>query len=186
IRQTKHFPFLLYQEKKLRIIIFFIINLLLSKAWAVDIPINITGSIIIPPCEINDGNAINVDFGNIRTTELEKHEYKKIVSFPVNCLYYQGDAYVKITGQTMDGKDNVLATNINGLGIALYQGDGEVNHLRLGDGSSGYGYKDIDALSDKNVANAIFTFTAKIYKNDNISINEGEFNATALINVMYL
>ncbi|MCM4428820.1 fimbrial protein, partial [Escherichia coli] len=60
----------------MRIIIFFIINLLLSKAWAVDIPINITGSIIIPPCEINDGNAINVDFGNIRTTELEKHEYK--------------------------------------------------------------------------------------------------------------
>ncbi|EES6429689.1 fimbrial protein [Escherichia coli] len=170
----------------MRIIICFIITSLLSKVWAVDIPINITGSIIIPPCEINNGNAINVDFGNIRATELEKREYKKTVSFPVNCLYYQGDAYVKITGQTMDGKENVLATNINGLGIALYQGDGEVNHLKLGDGSSGYGYKDIGSLSDKNVANAIFTFTAKVYKNDNFSINEGEFNATALINVTYL
>ncbi|EFN8479515.1 type 1 fimbrial protein, partial [Escherichia coli] len=64
----------------MRIITCFIITLLLSKAWAVDIPINITGSIIIPPCEINNGDAINVDFGNIRATELEKREYKKTVS----------------------------------------------------------------------------------------------------------
>ncbi|EHJ4094747.1 fimbrial protein [Escherichia fergusonii] len=165
---------------------FFIIVSLLSKAWAVDIPINITGNIIIPPCEINNGNTINVDFGDIRLTELENHEHKKIISFPVNCSYHQGDAYVKITGQTMDGKDNVLATNINGLGIALYQGEEGVNYLKVGDGSSGYGYKETDALSDKNVANALFTFTAKIYKSDNISINVGEFNTTALINIIYL
>lgn len=86
----------------------------------------------------------------------------------------------------MDGNDNVLATNINGLGIALYQGEEGVNYLKVGDGSSGHGYKETDALFDKNVANALFTFTAKIYKSDNISINGGEFNTTALINIIYL
>lgn len=94
----------------------------LSDLWAVDIPINITGTIIIPPCQINNSNPVDVDFGNIRVSELDTKEHIKVVSFPVYCPYHQGEAYVKMTGQSMTGKDNVLATNIDGLGIELYQG----------------------------------------------------------------
>lgn len=159
---------------------------LLSKAWAVDTLVNITGTIIIPPCEINNGNAVNVDFGNIRISELENHGNRKIVSFPINCSYHQGNAYVKITGPAMYGKDHILTTNVNGLGIALYQGESGVNHLRLGDGPSGHGYKEIDALSDKNAERSLFTFTASIYKVENITINGGEFKTTALIHIIYL
>ena len=54
-----------------------------------------------------------------------------------------------MTGQSMTGKDNVLATNIDGLGIELYQGEGTGNRLILGSGSSGYGYEVINALSEK-------------------------------------
>lgn len=49
----------------------------------------------------------------------------------------------------MTGKDNVLATNIDGLGIELYQGEGTGNYLILGNGNSGYGYKVTNALSEK-------------------------------------
>ena len=32
----------------------------LSDLWAVDIPINITGTIVIPPCQINNSNPVDV------------------------------------------------------------------------------------------------------------------------------
>lgn len=53
----------------------------LSDLWAVDIPINITGTIIIPPCQINNSNPVDVDFGNIRVSELDTKEHIKVVSF---------------------------------------------------------------------------------------------------------
>lgn len=159
----------------------------LSDLWAVDIPINITGTIVIPPCQINNSNPVDVDFGNIRISELDTKEHIKVVSFPIYCPYHQGEAYVKMTGQSITGKDNVLATNIDGLGIELYQGgEGTGNHLILGSGSSGYGYEVINALAEKNVERTTFTFTAKIYKAEGVTINSGEFSASALINIVYL
>lgn len=158
----------------------------LSELRALEIPVNITGTIIIPPCQINNSNPVDVDFGNIRVNELDTKEHIKVVSFPINCPYHQGEAYVKMTGQSMDGKDNILATNIYGLGIELYQGDGTANHLILGSGSYGYGYEVINALSEKNVEKSTFTFTAKIYKVEGVEINSGEFKSSALINIVYL
>lgn len=180
-------PPFLYQEKDLRITVFLLTFLsFLSDLWAVDIPINITGTIVIPPCQINNNNPVDVDFGNIRVSELDTKEHIKVVSFPIYCPYHQGEAYVKITGQRMTGKDNVLATNIDELGIELYQGEGTGNYLILGNGNSGYGYKVTNALSEKNVERTTFTFTAKIYKAQGVTINSGEFSASALINIVYL
>ncbi|HAY0237685.1 TPA: fimbrial protein [Escherichia coli] len=158
----------------------------LSDLWAVDVPVNITGTIIIPPCQINNSNSVNVDFGNVRVSELDTKEHIKVVSFPIYCPYHQGKAYVKMTGQSMAGKDNILATNIDGLGIELYQGEGTGNHLILGRGSSEYGYEIINALSDKNVEKTTFTFTAKIYKIKDVIVNSGAFEASALIDIVYL
>lgn len=171
----------------MRIIVFLLTFLsFLSDLWAVDIPINITGTIIIPPCQINNSNPVDVDFGNIRVSELDTKEHIKVVSFPIYCPYHQGEVYVKMTGQSMTGKDNVLATNIDGLGIELYQGEGTGNHLILGSGSSGYGYEVINALAEKNVERTTFTFTAKIYKKENATINPGEFNASVIMDIVYL
>lgn len=157
-----------------------------SDLWAVDIPVNITGTIVIPPCQINNGNPVDVDFGNIRVSELDTKEHIKVVSFPIYCPYHQGEAYVKMAGQSMTGKDNVLVTNIDGLGIELYQGERAGNQLILGSGSSGYGYEVINALSEKNVERTTFTFTAKIYKSKESVINPGDFRASALIDIAYL
>lgn len=38
----------------------------------------------------------------------------------------------------------------------------------------------------KNVERTTFTFTAKIYKAEGVTINSGEFSASALINIVYL
>lgn len=167
---------------------FFLLTLLcfLSDLWAVDIPINITGTIIIPPCQINNNNPVDVDFGNIRINELDTKEHIKVVSFPIYCPYHQGRVYVKMTGKSMTGKDNVLETNIRGLGIALYQGERTGKHLILGDGTSGYGYEVINGFSEKNVRLSIFSFTAKIYKEESAPISPGEFNTSAIIDIAYL
>lgn len=168
------------------IFFFFLFFILLNKSWPLDIPVNITGVIIIPPCEINNGNPINVDFGNIRATELDNIEHIKTVKFPVYCPYHQGSAYVKITGNNINGRDNVLSTNINGLGIELYQGETTAIPLVLGGGSSGNGFEVTDVFSDKNIDRFSFTITAKVYKDKDVIINSGEFYATALIDIVYL
>lgn len=62
----------------------------LSDLWAVDIPINITGTIIIPPCQINNSNPVDVDFGNIRVSELEEGANKQVISS-------QADSLIKIS-----------------------------------------------------------------------------------------
>ncbi|HDY1778226.1 TPA: fimbrial protein [Escherichia coli] len=171
----------------MRITVFLLMFLcFLSDLCAVDIPVNITGTIIIPPCQINNNNPVDVDFGNIRVSELDAKEHIKVVSFPVYCPYHQGKAYVKMTGKGMAGKDNVLETNIGGLGIELYQGEGTGKHLILGGGASGYGYEVINSFSERNVRESMFTFTAKIYKEGSATINPGEFNASAIMDIAYL
>ncbi|HAM5840875.1 TPA: fimbrial protein [Escherichia coli] len=164
----------------------YILFLLSANLWAIDIPISITGKIAIPPCQINGNEPVNVDFGNIRATDLEINEYIKKISFPISCQYHQGNAYVKVTGPTLNDDDNILATNINGLGIALYQGEGTINHLIIGNGESNHGYKIINALSDKNTEKSAFTFTAKLYKKQGTIVNSGEFNAAALVEIVYM
>lgn len=72
------------------------------------------------------------------------------------------------------------------LALNFIRGEGTGNHLILSSGSSGYGYEVINALSEKNVERTTFTFTAKIYKAEGVTINSGEFSASALINIVYL
>ncbi|MCS1308491.1 fimbrial protein, partial [Escherichia coli] len=111
-------------------------GLLLTSAQvlAVDVPIKITGTIQIPPCEVNEGREIVVDFKDVSVTDVANERNRRKVDVPFRCSYSQGTAYVKVTGTQLGSNTNVLKTNVDNFGIALYQGDGTATKLVLGDG----------------------------------------------------
>ncbi|KAE9728699.1 fimbrial protein [Escherichia coli] len=158
------------------------------QAMALDIPVNITGIIQIPPCQINDGKTIVVDFGDIPAEDIDNERNHRKVIIPVKCSYVQGAAYVKVTGKSLGTNTNVLSTNIANFGIALYQGDGTSSKLMLGDGEfnglESIGHPIRNGLSGGK-ENETFTFTAVPYKEGRGNIESGDFTASASISISY-
>lgn len=161
--------------------------LLTGRVALADVTVNIIGEIVIPPCVVNNGNPIEVDFEDISIIDVSNARYEKILSVPVACTYYQGAAYVKVTGTMLSGAagSNVLATNISNFGIALYQGSGTVTPLRLGDGATGLGYAITNGLTGGGTASENFTFTAKPYKQGSSVLGTGAFTASANMSISY-
>lgn len=165
-----------------------------GNACALDVPVKITGTIFIPPCTINNGNKIEIDFGKISLQKVDGNNFYQSKTLSVNCAYYQGIPYVKISGVQLPGAgENILQTNASGvnalrLGIALYQGSGvsDSNKLMIGGGSKNYGFPITRGLTDQGAANSQFTFTAVPYKHGGDDLSAGEFKATASISIIYI
>lgn len=155
--------------------------------------IEIGAEIVMPPCLVNNGNTVEVNFGDISITDVSNAKHQKVISVPVTCTYYQGKAYVKFTGTMMNSvsasdygtEDNVLSTNIPNFGIALYQGSGTVTPLMLGNGSTGLGYEITNGLTGGGTATENFTFTAKPYKQGTAVLKTGAFTASANMSISY-
>ena len=164
-------------------------GLLLTSAQvlAVDVPIKITGTIQIPPCQVNDGKTIVVDFGDVSAADVANDRNRRKVTVPVKCSYAQGTAYVKVTGSQLGSNTNVLKTDVDNFGIALYQGDGTTVKLVLGDGKhngkDSIGYPIQTGLSGKE--NGTFTFTAIPFKEGNKDLTAGAFTASANMSISY-
>ncbi|CAD5542645.1 fimbrial protein [Escherichia coli] len=154
---------------------------------AMDIPVEITGEIQVPPCQVNNGKIIEVKFGDVSVADVSNQRNRRKVIIPVTCGYAQGTAYVKVTGAPLGSNTNVLMTNINDFGIALYQGDGTTQKLILGegrgDGNETIGYPIETGISGKE--KGTFTFTAVPYKDGNSELKTGGFSAAANISIRY-
>ncbi|EEH0121634.1 fimbrial protein [Salmonella enterica] len=158
-----------------------------AKTQAADVPIKITGTIQIPPCEVNEGKVIVVDFKDVSVTdEANKNNLRKVV-VPFRCNYSQGTAYVKLTGYQLGSYKNVLKTNIDYFGIALYQGEGTAIKLLLGNGKhsgqDSIGYPILSGLSGKE--KGTFTFTAIPFKERDKKLTAGAFTASANMSISY-
>lgn len=77
-----------------------------------------------PPCVINDGELITVDFGSeVMTTRIDGRNYTKIVSFSLDCSAAVGNAPLKLrVAGTKAGFAGALDGLVPGLGIALTMG----------------------------------------------------------------
>ena len=165
----------------------------LQPARAVDVNIKITGEIYIPPCEINGGTDISVDFGKMSLHDVDGQKNAQTKTVTVSCDYYQGTPYIRVDGAVLSGAgDNVLQTtgaNSLMLGIALYQGD-DVNTsypLRTGAGERGqYGYQITRGLTGQNRVSGAFTFTAVPVKHGSKALTAGTFSAAATMSISYL
>lgn len=157
--------------------------------YAIDIPIKITGTIHIPPCVVNKGNKLDVDFGDISVTDVSNIRNHKKIDVPIECSYYQGDAYVKIIGNQLGSEQHILKTNIKNLGIALYQGNSTLTKLVLGGGKNtgniNLGYQITEGLAQKNTQNSLFSFTAVPFKQGVGDLPTGNFNATMSLSISY-
>lgn len=159
-----------------------------TQVLAVDIAIKITGTIQIPPCQVNEGKVIVVDFKDVSVTDVTHEQNRRKVDVPFRCSYAQGEAYVKVTGTQLGSNTNVLKTNIDDFGIALYQGDGTAIRLELGEGKyngqDSIGYPIQTGLSGKE--NGMFTFTAIPFKVGDKNLTTGSFFASANMSISYL
>ncbi len=87
--------------------------------------ITIRGNVIAPPpCVINNGNTILVDFGEVMSTRIDGQRYKQPVNYTAECTKMPTNAMtLAITGNTAGFDAGLLQTEIAGLGVRmLYQG----------------------------------------------------------------
>ncbi|EIR7746762.1 fimbrial protein [Salmonella enterica subsp. enterica serovar Infantis] len=157
------------------------------QSAAVDVPVKITGTILIPPCKVNKGEMIVVEFGDISVTDVANERNRRKVTIPVTCDYAQGRAYVKVTGSQLGSNTNVLATDVSNFGISLYQGDGTSTRLTLGDGTNTgqdyIGFPIQTGLSGKE--SGTFTFTAIPFKEGSKELEAKAFRASANMSISY-
>ncbi len=157
-----------------------------ADALSPEITINISATVIVPPCTVNNGDPININFRNISISDIANTSYVKKQSVPVKCAYFNGTPYVKISGEQLTGgASNVLKTSITNFGIALYQGDGQSKPMNIGEGSDGIGYAITTGYSGMNVAEGTYLFTAVPYQTGNSALTAGSFQASATMSIIY-
>lgn len=85
-----------------------------------------------PPCVVNGGQKIQVDFGNdVMTTRIDGSEYKQRIDFTLDCsAATSSHQKVRITGTAAGFDAQALSGDIPGFGIALYHGQ---NRYTLGE-----------------------------------------------------
>lgn len=95
-----------------------------GDSWA-DANVTFHGTLIeAPPCVVNGGNKIVVDFGNeVMTTRIDGIAYKERIAFTLDCSEaLDSKQKVRITGTTAGFDTQALAGNQTGFGVAIYNG----------------------------------------------------------------
>ncbi|EPH6761667.1 fimbrial protein [Cronobacter dublinensis] len=86
------------------------------------ITINVKVSVSAPPCEINDNQLIDVDFGDsVITTDVAKGTVEKVVNYSLDCSSADQSKtlVMRISGTGADFDSKVLKTSIPALGVKL-------------------------------------------------------------------
>lgn len=105
-------------------------SVLLTSIAANAMPVNIRGTIILPPpCTINNNQTIRVDFGDeVMTTRIDGINYKQTIVYSLNCdIQKSNNLKMSIQGGTAGFGTGYLSTNKSDLGIALYYGTQRLN-----------------------------------------------------------
>ncbi|WP_436893398.1 fimbrial protein [Siccibacter turicensis] len=135
--------------------------------------LTVTVTILLPPCDINNNQTIDVDFGNnVITTEVAQGVYEKPVNYTLDCSGMDTSRTLKMriagTGASFD--NNVLKTSVASLGVKIKKNgaDYPIN-------------SDISfaSQSDKPV------FTAQLVQETGSRLPTGAFSAGATMTVDY-
>ncbi len=135
------------------------------------VPINITGYVIAPPpCVINNGQMVEVDFGEVMSTRIDGANYKRPINYKVECKKMPTNAMkISVVGGDAGFDSNALKTNITGLGVRiLYQN----KLLRLGQ-TVNFTYPNIPVLE----AIPVRDYSA--------TLSGGDFSAIATLRIEY-
>ncbi|QJU41464.1 fimbrial protein [Serratia marcescens] len=80
-----------------------------------------------PPCSINEGNQIDVDFGErVGINKVDGENYRQALNYQITCDNAGGKDWaltLSLKGAASGFDKQALATNKGNLGIRIYQGD---------------------------------------------------------------
>ncbi|MBH3000363.1 fimbrial protein [Serratia marcescens] len=86
--------------------------------------VTVTVTVVAPPsCIINDDRPIEVEFGEVATTQVDGSNYRLPVTYTLDCKDAPSNAMkLQVQGAVADFDGTVLQTNKSELGIELQQG----------------------------------------------------------------
>ncbi|HHR6038869.1 TPA: fimbrial protein [Providencia alcalifaciens] len=80
-----------------------------------------------PPCTINDGNQIDVDFGDrVGINKVDGENYRQQLNYQITCDSAENASWalkLSLSGSAAGFDNDALMTNKSGLGIRVYQND---------------------------------------------------------------
>lgn len=84
---------------------------------------NFSGTLVVPPCVVNDNKTIDVDFGDVMTTRVDGKNYRKQVSYTLTCEDGVSKALkLQVGGTAAAFNGELLNTTVTGLGIQVQNG----------------------------------------------------------------
>lgn len=149
----------------------------LSSPPAQAATVRVSGKVILPPCDLNGGNTIHVDFGSsVIISKIDGSTYlKKPVPYTLSC---EGDMsngnnllQITITGSVASFSSGLLKTTTGGLGVQFLNGS---TPLAVNTGLAKFDYNSTHP-----------TLFAVLAKNAGAPPVAGAFSATATMSVNY-
>jgi type 1 fimbria pilin len=99
-----------------------IVSITSPLCWGISSTVTVHVKVETSPCVINNGEMINVNFGdNLLTTLIDGNEYKKAITYSLDCAQRTNNALkLKISGTASTFNNSALQTNKENIGIKLF------------------------------------------------------------------
>lgn len=133
--------------------------------------VTIKGTVVRPACNLNNGNDINVAFGDVVISKIDGQAYKKLpLIYSLTCEDQTAKLQFSISGTAASFGSGLLTTSKTGLGIQFMSDDGK---LPLNSGIVKFNAGEKPALY------------AVPAKNASVDLDTGNFSATATLSIDY-
>lgn len=131
-KRIRYIPY----QTKLNIFMIFIFGVfgafLATNAIAVS-SVSVKVTILASSCTINGGNPIEVDFGNVITTQIDGVRYAQPLNFTIDCSDLpSNDMKLQFSGSGADFDNSSLRTTVTDLGVAFITPSGVKLPLNTG------------------------------------------------------
>lgn len=165
---------------------------LLPVVSGADTTVNFTGNLIIPDCTINNGNPLEVDFGEVEIQSLDSTDtpyHEQSFRVPMYCPYTGGTPKLILTGNAHDATRGVLQTSKYSEGLVIYLRQQDGTAVLLNAGAWGAATNISRSVScngsaaGNNCTLALNAALGRIYEMSRLKA--GDFTASAGLQVRY-
>lgn len=102
-----------------KVIAFLLVTLISNVSYAfINVNVNIN-FVEPPPCEINNGQPVEVNFGPMNIGDINGGKYRQEIRLNLNCDIWATSLKIKFVGDSAEFDSEVLKTNQEGLGIEI-------------------------------------------------------------------
>lgn len=135
-----------------------------------EVYITVTGRAVIPPCTINNGTDIDINFGSVGIGATLAGNISVERWIPVVCEDTESTYSIKIWGKGLAANTQFLATDVTGLGISF---------------SEAQKMLPLNMPFKPSSANGVMLVSHLEMTRDFVSGTEGEFTANATLTTQY-